>query len=79
MRFKFYQVHYSTEGGNCAGYSWHTSHSDAMKAAKEAVENDPKEYESIGEGPEISLIEIDNTKGGILEALRSFAAHPDNG
>jgi len=77
MRFKFYQVRYSQEGGNSGGFSWHTSHRAAVDAVKEAVANDPTEYKN--EPPEISLIEIDSTKLGILEALRSFASHPNNG
>jgi hypothetical protein len=35
---KFYRVSYSQEGGNSAGYSWHTSKRDALAAAKKDYE-----------------------------------------
>lgn len=77
---KFYRVRYSCEGGNSAGYSWHTSQAAALKAAKEAVENDPEEYRQDRSGfPEMEEIEIENTKKGILSALTLYAGHADNG
>lgn len=73
----FYRVHYLTEGGNSAGFSWHTSRRAAQSQANEAVENDPIEYEDSP--PSIEKIEIKNTKNGILNALNHYADHADNG
>lgn len=75
---KFYRVRYSAEGGNSGGYSWHTSKADAEKAVRQAIENDPEEYEVVGRPP-IDPVEIEPTKKGILGALRLYASHEANG
>ena len=74
---KFYRVRYRCEGGNSAGFSWHTSHGDASRAVAEAIQNDPEEYKTGG--PEVEAIEIVASKTGILAALEHYASHPDNG
>jgi hypothetical protein len=77
----FYRVHYSTNGGNSAGFSWHTSKADARAAAKKDYDQDPSEYEndpaSIAE--RIIIFEIPITRAGVIHALKHFASHADNG
>lgn len=75
---KFYRVHYRMEGGNSAGFSWHTSKREAKKQAAEAVRNDPDEYDAISGPPTLDEVEIKPTRAGILAALRSHAAHGSN-
>jgi hypothetical protein len=74
---KFYRVRYSSEGGNSGGYSWHTSRRDAEKAARDAAANDPAEY--IDGPPQWDEIEIVPTKKSLLDALNTYAGHPNNG
>jgi hypothetical protein len=76
---RFYRVSYSQQGGNSGGYSWHTNKADAVLAAAEAVSDDPQEYTDTGIRPRIEPFDITPTKDGILEALKIFASHPDNG
>lgn len=77
---KFYRVHYSTERGNSAGYSWHTSLKEAVRAARADYDDDPSEYDSqFNPDERIRVITVVPTKAGILKALSHFAGHPDNG
>lgn len=81
----FYRVRYLIEGGNSAGFSWHTSYRDAMTTALHDYDEHPSEYNQTGATrmesvvARIDIIEIDPSKKGILEALKQFASHPDNG
>lgn len=74
---KFYRVAYRQDGGNSAGFSWHTSRREAERRQRQAVADDPGEYD-IGI-PEIDVINVTPTKAGILEALNYYAGVPDNG
>lgn len=77
---KFYRVSYSVNGGNSAGYSWHTNLRAALAAARDDFDQDPSEYD-----PRVSLlarideIRISLSKKGVLQALKSYASYPDNG
>lgn len=76
---RFYRVRYSAEGGNSGGYSWHTSQKEAEKAAREARRNDPDEYRNSPDLPAIEVIQIIATRDGILDALKVYGSHPNNG
>ena len=87
---KFYRVgHWSTQESS-RGYSWFTNKKDAMadKKAWEA-ESHPDGDRDFGYGPErihanlyeaeIEVVSIKANKAGILQALKSYASHPNNG
>lgn len=74
----FYRNTYYTDGGNSAGYSWHTSLREARKFAADAVENDPQEYE-VSPKPIPEKISIKPTRAGILAALKRYAEAANNG
>ena len=80
----FYRVSYSRDGGNSAGFSWHTSRRGAVAAARADYDADPEEYNlhssrgaSIAD--RIQAIIIRPTRAGILDALQRYASHEDNG
>jgi hypothetical protein len=78
----FYRVNYSVNGGNSAGFSWHTSKNDALKAARADYAADPTEYDMHAptQGDDrIERITITPTRAGILAALQLYASHADNG
>lgn len=78
---KFYRVTYSANGGNSAGYSWHTSRAGARAAARKDYDQDPAEYDATGTDfdQRIDVIHVTPTKAGILDALTRYASHPNNG
>lgn len=79
---KFFRVSYSKDGGNSAGFSWHTNLREALAAAKRDYDEDPGEYDNhapIRGSDRIETIEIAPTRRGILRALERLASHPDNG
>jgi hypothetical protein len=71
---RFYQLRTYCEGGNSAGYRWFTTRRDADKAKREDDALDPDEAPGA-----ITVVDIEPTKAGILDALRRYASHPDNG
>lgn len=74
---RFYQLHRLHEAGESAGYEYFSSKDDAQKAARTWRANNPgpdDDHES-----EITPIEVEPTKAGILAALNRYAKHPDNG
>lgn len=77
---KFYRAVYSRDGGNHGGFSWHTSHADAIRSLRKDYEEDPGEYQfNPYREYDIDVVEIVPTKAGILKALKVYATHPDNG
>lgn len=79
---KFYRVSYNVDGGNSAGYSWHTSRREAYQAAKKEYDLDPGEYDHVAGTIDDRISEpitVTPTRAGILDALKKFASHPDNG
>ena len=79
---RFYRVRHHTEGGNSAGFSWHTSKVEAQRQVAEInrEEADELNYSELDEvGAALGGIDIKPTKSGILSALNYWAAYPDNG
>lgn len=78
---RFYRVHFYTPQDASEGFSWHTTLAAARAAVAKFKESkvkkgfEPEDVVDI----EIKEIEIDNTKQGILDALNTYAKHPDNG
>jgi hypothetical protein len=75
---RFYRVHFESGNGECAGFSWHSSKSGALRAAREAFKDDPVAYELEG-FPTIEEVQVEMCKEGVLAALNRYANHPDNG
>lgn len=79
LPFKFYRVHYKGEPGTSSGFEWYTS----LETAKRRARDFKRQHEGIADTNEatttIEVIKITPTKAGILAALNSYAAHPDNG
>lgn len=76
---RLYRVHYSIDGGNSNGFTWHASLRGANVAARQAVDNDPKEYELKGEGPDIEPVIFNLTKQDVLRVLNQYASQAHNG
>lgn len=72
---KLYQVDYTCEAGNSAGYGYFGNKREAAKASNlwRAQGNE------LEHGAEIRAIEVEPTKSGILKALNRFASHANNG
>tara|TARA_R110001583_G_scaffold55916_7_gene169543 strand:+ start:3635 stop:3901 length:267 start_codon:yes stop_codon:yes gene_type:complete len=87
---KFYRVRKLSTQDSCHGYEWLTNEKDAV-ASKRAWEakSHPVGYRDFGFGPErihanlyeaeIEVVSIKANKAGILQALKSYASHPNNG
>jgi predicted secreted protein len=75
---RLYRVHFLIDHGSSAGFSWHSSKSGALRAAREAFKDDPAEYELEG-FPTIEEVQVEMCKEGVLAALNRYANHPDNG
>jgi hypothetical protein len=73
MKFKFYQVRPTTDGGNSAEMSYFTNKAEAEKYAAEWRRDNPDEQATV------YVVEVAPTKGGILRALKVYASHADNG
>lgn len=71
---RFYRVRYTVEGGVSGGYTWHTSKRGAEKAVRAFTDRS-----DVEDGAEVSEVEIEPTKRGILAALKQYASHADNG
>ena len=79
---RFYRVKHYTEGGNSAGFSWHTSKAKARRHVAETNREEPDEldHSELDEvGAALGGIDIKPIKSGILAALNYWAAYPDNG
>lgn len=75
---KIYRNHYSTEGGNSNGFSWHWTKTDARRAVRDEKENLEEQYEKplkVAEEFEIDLADETN----VILFLNQFCSHPDNG
>lgn len=66
---KFYRVHFRREDDESEGYTFYTSKRAAEQGAREGVEGQS----------EITVLNIEPTKHGILRALNKYGGHPDNG
>lgn len=72
---KFYRVHHYTFQDSSLGIAWFTSKRGAEKeVAAGRTSNVGDDYD-----PRIEVVEIKPTRAGILAALRTYAAHPNNG
>ena len=65
---KLYRTHHYGFPLGSAGFSWHTSKAEAERAARES-----------GADSTVEAVEFEPTKAGVLELLRVYATHPDNG
>jgi len=74
---RFYQVHMTHEAGTSVGYRWFTNRREAESHAANWRKTSPGDV--IDQQAEIKPVEIEPTRTGILDALRRFANHPDNG
>jgi hypothetical protein len=79
---KLYRVHYRTDGGNSAGFSWHGSYDEAKAFAARAIKDSPDEYESLdGIARPAEIIDTimlpATTRAAILALLNDWADHPD--
>ncbi len=70
---RFYQVHMTHEAGTSIGFEYYTTRPAADKAAAEYLFDYPEE------SAEVTAIDVEPTKAGILRALNQYAGHPDNG
>lgn len=71
---KFYRLSKPVDNGVSAGFAWFSNKAEAMKAKrKHDHENGPEDI------AEMSVVEIEPTKIGILRALNRYADYPDNG
>jgi hypothetical protein len=70
-----YKVSYKTDGGTCAGFTWHPSKREADRAAR-IYKREAEPDEAL---PEVQPVAVVLTKGGILSLLFHHAQHPDNG
>tara|TARA_B100001123_G_C14861369_1_gene848132 strand:+ start:411 stop:635 length:225 start_codon:yes stop_codon:yes gene_type:complete len=73
---RFYKVDYQSFNNSSHGFDWFTTKADAEKARYDW------EFQGCAEDREyaiISVINIEPNKAGILNALNSYARHPDNG
>lgn len=73
---KLWRVHWRIEHGNSAGFSWFTRKRDAKAEIDRVVERDGLQDH---DQPELEGFEFDCTAQGLLEALKRFAEHADNG
>ena len=73
---RLYRVKHHTEGGNSAGFSWHTN---KAKARRQITKRNREEADRLNYSELDEPIDIKPTKGGILAALNYWAGHPDNG
>jgi len=88
---RLYRIHITSSDEGSRGFEWFSSKAEAERAASKYVrENQPEEekedyYANLGrrvvapDRPEIEPVEFTTTKAGILEMLRVYASHPDNG
>jgi len=74
---KFYRVAHLCEGGCSAGYSWHSSKTEAKKESRKDVKDNPDQYKD--EPPIILEVVSKPTKKNILSILKQYASYPDNG
>jgi uncharacterized protein (DUF2461 family) len=72
---RLYRVHFLIDNGASAGFSWHSSRANALKAAREAVKDNPDDYEEF---PQIEQVWVEMSRRGALSALNRYANHPDN-
>jgi hypothetical protein len=71
---KFYRLHKQNEDGS-HGFEWFTVRRKAEVAKREWDEGGVDTYNCA----ELELVEVRPTKAGILQALKSYADHADNG
>lgn len=74
---RIYRNHYSTEGGNSAGFSFHPSKRDAVRAAREHLREMAEQAEPLHETAR--LLEVSTSKPALIRWLNLYAEHPDNG
>lgn len=70
---RFYQVHLRNDLKGSFGFRWFTTRTEAVAVCKEHHASDPLDITGI------EVVQIQPTRAGILEALRAYASHPDNG
>jgi len=71
---RFYRNHYVDEQGESNGYAFFRTKKDAERAWREAEQEGDLDGSICAEP-----IEVNPTRGGIVAALNTYAAHPDNG
>ncbi len=69
----FYRAHYSTDGGNSAGFEWFLSWREAEKSAANWRKENPTEQSGV------QSFDVECTKNGVLTLLQLVASHADNG
>ena len=74
---KIYRNHYSTEGGNSAGFSFHPSKRDAIAAARRHLREFGEQAEPLHETAR--RLEVPTRKAALVRWLNLYAEHPDNG
>lgn len=65
---RFYRVENYNDHDSSLGFEWFVNRKAAEAAAA-----------ALGTQRDVEVVEITPTKAGILKALESYAAHPDNG
>jgi hypothetical protein len=76
---RFYRVSTWKDGdaSDSAGFTWHTSR---RAAEAEASEHRDTSYNAAEASMrDVRVVDIEPTKQGILDALKVYASHPDNG
>lgn len=69
---RIYRVHYRAKDGTCQGFTWTPNLKEANGYARR--------WRSEEEGEaEILRHDFTRTMEGVLQMLRKFASHPDNG
>lgn len=74
---KFYQLHLTHEAGTSVGFRWFTSKREAESHLANWRRNSPGDVQD--QTGEITPVNIEPTRAGILKALNRYANHPDNG
>lgn len=75
---KIYRLSKSQNYGEHVGYEYFSIRREAEKAFRDWMSGE-EEWVCGAEGTKIEIIHVEPNKHGILQALKSFASHPDNG
>jgi hypothetical protein len=73
-RMLFYRVSFRYDAGSSAGFGWYNSRADAADAVREHNRD-----HAIADWATLEEVWITPTRRGIMEALKRFATHADNG
>lgn len=73
---KLWRVHWHTENGNSAGFTWYRTKRLAKFDMARVIKRDDLVDSDL---PELEGFDLRANARGLFAALRRFAEHPDNG